>query len=204
MLINNYLVIENRRIIEDQLNIQALRSKDRQEIKRFVRLSSGWVYNLVLSYVHNQEDAEEIIQDTIIGALKGINSFRSEASIKTWVYQIASNKSKDFLKYKTRQKRSAFVVSIDKENRYNDPANHYHPGVILENKEDYDLLWSCIDSLPEKQRNALILAKIDKKSQAEIGVIMNVTTKAVESLLSRAKSNLKKLIIQNNSYGRKI
>lgn len=155
---------------------------------------------MVLSYVHTTEDAEEVVQDSLLGAIKGLDKFRSEASLKTWTYQIAINKSKDFLKYKTRQKRSGIMFSIDEqsENRSTiELSTNYHPGVQMEQKEDYDLLWKSINQLPEKQKQALLLAKIDKKPQAEIAELMGISVKAVESLLSRSKANLKKYIGNN-------
>lgn len=183
--------------IKTELDIQALRKGNRQAVKQFVSLGSHWIYNIVFSYVHNKEDAEEVVQDALIGALKGLDRFRNEASLKTWTYQIAINKSKDFLKYKTRQKRSAMVVSIDRDkdqNRNFEPFTAHHPGVQLEQQEDYKALWTCINQLPENQKQVLILAKIDKKSQTEISMLMGNSVKAVESLMSRAKANLKKNI----------
>lgn len=147
--------------------------------------------------MQNKEDAEEIVQDTLVSALSGLKRFKNEASLKTWVYSIALNKSKDFLKYKSRKKRSGRIISInrsesDDKAEYYEPATFVHPGIELESKEQMDILFGAINQLPENQKSALILAKLDKMPQKEIAEVMGLSLKAVESLLTRAKTNLKK------------
>lgn len=160
----------------------------------FAHVVTDWVYNLVYSYVLNKEDAEELTQDVIMAALNALENFKNESKLKTWVYSIAINKSKDFLKYKTRKKRSGRVISIHNDQEgapYVEPSESLHPGIQLESKEQMEILFMAINMLPENQKTALILAKLDQKSQVEISEIMNLSTKAVESLLSRARVKLK-------------
>ena len=179
------------------INISKLIDNDQAEVKLFAREASRWIYNATLSYVQNKEDAEEIVQDTLISALSGLKRFKNEATLKTWVYSIALNKSKDFLKYKSRKKRAGKIISINKNVdddrvQYYEPSNFIHPGIELESKEQMSLLFDAINQLPANQKTALILAKLDKVPQKEIAVIMNLSLKAVESLLTRAKINLRK------------
>ena len=156
---------------------------------------SIWVYNVVFSYVQNKEDAEEIVQDTLLATLSGLEKFKNESSLKTWVYSIAINKAKDVLKYRKRKKRYGKVVSIYQDSadgrHFNEPANFTHPGIELESKEQMDLLFGAINQLPEKQKTAIILAKLEGMSMKEISSVMACSPKAVESLLSRARNNLK-------------
>ena len=77
--------------------------------------------------------------------------------------------------------------------RYN-PPEHNHPGIVLEHKEALEALFKKINDLPDNQRTALILHKIEQKPQAEVAEIMNLSTKAVESLIQRAKTNLSKMM----------
>lgn len=145
--------------------------------------------------MQNNEDAEEVVQDTLMATINGIGNFKSESNIKTWVYRIAINKSKDAVKYRSRKKRFATVISISKNSDTNDkdfePLSFSHPGVELENKEQMELLMRGINQLPEKQKEALILAKFEQMSMKDIAMIMKTTDKAIESLLSRAKSNFR-------------
>ena len=71
-------------------------------------------------------------------------------------------------------------------------SNFEHPGVLLENKEDSKALFQVIKSLPEKQKTAFILSYIEELPRQEVANVMDTSLKAVESLLQRAKSNLRK------------
>ena len=66
-----------------------------------------------------------------------------------------------------------------------------HPGIALEQKEATEHIMKCIAELPQKQQTALILKSIDGLSQKEISAIMEISEKAIESLLTRARNGLK-------------
>lgn len=149
------------------------------------------VYNLALQYVQNVNDAEEITQDVFLAAHKSLDKFRSESNHSTWLYRITINKSLDFLKAKRRKKRFFWFTG---ELTENDSIEFEHPGVLIENKEETAFIFSCINELPDNQKTALILNKIERLSLAEIAGIMELSPKAVESLVQRAKTNLLKKI----------
>jgi RNA polymerase sigma-70 factor (ECF subfamily) len=160
------------------------------------------VYNLALNYVQNVEDAEEITQDVFVSVYQSIHSFQENSSLSTWMYRITINKSLDFLKSKQRKKRFALLTSLFFDNSNDlkhNPPEFNHPGVLLEHKEALGKLFKVINELPNKQKTALILHKIEQKSQAEVAEIMNISLKAAESLIQRAKTNLSKKL--DNSEG---
>lgn len=155
------------------------------------------IYNLALQYVQNTEDAQEITQDVFLTVHSKIDTFKNNSKQSTWIYRICINKCLDFLRAKKRKKRFSFLVSLFSESGSEisyDKANFNHPGIQLEQKEALIHLFSMINDLPENQKTALILAKIEHKPQAEIAEIMELSPKAVESLLQRAKNNLQKKI----------
>lgn len=161
------------------------------------------VFNLALQYVQNYEDAEEISQDVFVSIHQSIGSFNENSKLSTWIYRITINKSLDFVKAKQRKKRFGFLTSLfyDDSNDVKHDAPHFdHPGVQLEDKEGLANLFKHINQLPDNQKTALILSKIEQKSQAEIAELMNLSPKAVESLVQRAKTNLSKKI--NDSEGK--
>ena len=73
-----------------------------------------------------------------------------------------------------------------------DKPNFEHPGIQLEQKEKSKYLFQAIETLPENQKTVFVLAHIEELPQKEIAAIMNISLKAVESLLQRAKVNLRK------------
>ncbi len=163
----------------------------------------GMVYNVALQYVQNIEDAEEITQDVFVAIHQNIKDYRYHANIKTWIYRIVINKSLDHIKSRSRKKRFAVITSLfsGKTNEPGfEPSDINHPGVLMEQKEEIKKIFDGINQLPPNQKTALILSKIEAKSQAEIGEIMKLSVKAVESLIQRAKSNLK--IFLNTNEGK--
>lgn len=154
---------------------------------------SGMVYNLSLSYLQNVEEAEEVMQDVFLKVYEKHDTFKGKSSLKTWIYRITINKNLDFIKSKKRAKRFGFLSSIsgDSKNQEIPLVNFNHPGVELEDKEAVRILFQKINTLPHKQKTALILKYVDGFSQKEIAKTMDLSEKAVESLLSRAKKGLK-------------
>ncbi len=153
------------------------------------------VYNTVLSYLQHTEDAEEITQDVFIEVFHSMNTFKGEANVGTWIYRIAVNKSLDFLRYKSRQKRFAFFTTLfhpQTDELLHDPPDFHHPGVVLENQEKAAVLFKTIRTLPETQQTAFILTQVEDLSYAEAAAVMKITNAALEALLHRAKQNLRK------------
>jgi len=150
------------------------------------------VYNLALQYVQNVEDAEEITQDVFVAIYHSLSSFKQNAEVSTWIYRIAINKSLDFLKRKKRKKRFGFIVSIFENPEIMHTPSFNHPGIALEQKQAIQLIFSALNQLNDQQKTAIILSKIEHKSQKEVAEIMKLTPKAVESLIVRAKNNLLK------------
>jgi len=150
------------------------------------------VYNVALNYVQNIEDAEEITQDVFVRVHHGLDKFDGKSTLKTWIYRIAINKSLDCLKHKNSRKRFfTFGSKSRNETEYLNMSNFEHPGVLLENKENAAILYGVINELPENQRTAFILSKLDGLSNPEIAAVMEVSVSSVESLLFRAKAALK-------------
>jgi RNA polymerase sigma-70 factor (ECF subfamily) len=162
------------------------------EIEKIYNEYKNLVNNLALQYVQNIEDAEEITQDVFLSIYQSIEGFREESKLSTWIYKITINKSIDLINKRKRKKRFAFLTSLfnsEDNDLINEPAHFNHPGVQLENKEALQKLFELINQLPQKQH---YITKIEQKSLIETAKIMELSPKAVESLLHRAKVNLQK------------
>jgi RNA polymerase sigma-70 factor, ECF subfamily len=159
------------------------------------------IYNLCLHYVLNAEDAQDVTQDVFVKVYQRYHQFNpTSASLKTWIYQIAIHHCLDFLKAKKTKKRFGFLTSLfqpDTQEPVNNAVNFNHPGIEMENKESLQKLLMIIQSLPENQKTAIILSKIEDRPQKEVAEIMNISTKAVESLLQRAKNSIQKKLTES-------
>lgn len=163
------------------------------------------VYNVALHYLQNIEDAEEITQDVFVQIHNSLHQFDKNSTLKTWIYRITINKCLDYIKYKKSNKRLFMFGSKSRsETEYLNIPHFEHPGLLLENKENSIVLFGVINELPENQKTAFILSKIDGLSNAEIAAVMQLTISSVESLLFRAKNNLKeKLSKKYEAYRKK-
>ncbi|MBO0934404.1 RNA polymerase sigma factor [Fibrella aquatilis] len=154
------------------------------------------VFNTALSYVRSREDAEEITQDVYVEVFRSAGAFRGEAGVTTWLYQITVRKSLDWLRHRKRQKRFAFLTSLFDPNSgalLHDPPDFFHPGIALDQQENAALLFRAIDKLSDKQKTAYILARVEGLSNIDTANVLGVSVGAVESLLTRATENLKKV-----------
>jgi RNA polymerase sigma factor (sigma-70 family) len=162
--------------------------------KELVESHQKRVFNTAISFLQNKEDAEDITQEVFIEVFHSLEKFKGQSSVSTWIYRIAVNKSLDHLRKKNRKKRFGFMTSLfNKESgEVNIDAGHFeHPGILLEKKEKAKLLFAVIDELSENQKTAFILYHVEELSQKEIGEVMNLSTKAVESLIARARAALR-------------
>ena len=90
-------------------------------------------------------------------------------------------------------------MGISLEKTRSEAINFNHPGVELEQKEAIKKIFEAINQLSDTQKTAIILLKIEGKSQNETAEIMKIHIKALESLVQRAKKNLKKYIHSKNN-----
>lgn len=163
--------------------------------QKLVALYGNRLYNTVLGFLQNEADAEDAVQEVFIKAYQNIKSFKGEASVSTWLYRIAVTHSLDVLRKKKRQKSGGFLQSLfaKKEEAF-DAADFHHPGIATEKKETAAVLFKAIRQLPENQQTAFLLQKMENLPQSEIARVMKTTEGAVESLLQRAKTTLRKLL----------
>lgn len=145
-----------------------------QAANEFVRMYKNFVYFAALRYVKNHDDAEDITQEVFIDALDKLKYFRKESSLKTWLYRIVVNKSKNFLRKQKLVSLIPFVRNDDEEEKtidFPDPSENNK----LERKELEEKLLETINSLPEKQREVFSLRYFDNLSFNEISNLLGTS-----------------------------
>lgn len=176
--------------------IERLKKGDQQAFRLIVDNWKDMVFNTSLGIVQNAEDAEDVTQEVFVQVYESVSQFKGDSRFSTWLYRIAVTKSLDHLRKKKRKKRFAFVQSLfgANEEEVNHQPDFQHPGVSMENKENAAVLFRAIDKLPDNQKTAFTLHKLEGLSYQEIAEIMETTVSSVESLMHRAKGNLKKFL----------
>lgn len=172
-----------------------------QNFERLYHEHSSMVYNLCLNYLRNIEESEEATQDVFLRVHQNFYAFDGKSTEKTWIYKIAVNICLDRIKAKSRKKRFAKIRSIfssETGDLIYDYGTFEHPGALLEDKEAIAEIFEAIELLPESQKTAIILKSIEGLNQKEISEVMDMSEKAVESLLVRARKNLKNKLTKEN------
>ena len=132
---------------------------------------------LAYSYLHNTDDAEDVVQDTLMQYLKTTPDFDNPAHEKAWCLQVAGNIAKNKIKY----------------NKVRD-ADELNEELVAEEREDLSFVWSAVKALPEKYREVIHLFYHEGYATAEIARILGRNEATVRSHLARGREQLKKIL----------
>ncbi len=179
--------------MNEQELIQQLRQGNEPAFRWLVENYRNRVFHTVLNILQDTKEAEDAAQETFIQVFESVKTFNEESSLSTWIYRIAVRKALDKIrKRKTRQRLHTLMPWWMPEEKKSTDQSFHHPGIMAENKEKAAVLFKAIESLPEKQKLAFTLIKVQGMNYEEACEIMQQNIKAVESLISRAKTNLQK------------
>ena len=183
--------------MEEKQLLQGLQSRQESAFRYLVDSYQTKVYNTVLAIVQNSEEAEDVAQEVFMEVYESVEKFRGDSKLSSWVYRIATTKALEaYRKRKTQKRWGGFLSSLFGENNevVHDPADFVHPGILLENKERSTILFKAINKLADNQKIAFTLHHVEGLSYQEITEVMRLSLSSVESLLFRAKTNLKALL----------
>ena len=173
-----------------------VRDDDQEAFEDLVGLYQHRLVGVMHHLVGNAQEAEDLAQEVFLRVYRSRKKYRARSKFSTWLFTIANNLALNVLR--TRQRRP--VVQLDVHDsgplgprpaeqlvrdRANQPAQH------LQQEEMAAIVRQAIDGLNERQRMAVILNKFEDMNYADIAEVMNLTTKAVKSLLNRARTNLR-------------
>ncbi|MFY0543077.1 RNA polymerase sigma factor [Brevibacillus sp. H7] len=155
-------------------------------IRRYEKKILAFVTHM-LRQAHLEHMAEDICQETFYKAYKSIHSFRDvEATFSTWLYTIARNSVLSEL----RKSRNSDVYLEDTVQIPVVSIERLPEQELLRNEREV-LVRQAINSLPEKQRSALILREYEQMDYNEIASILDLTVSSVKSLLFRARQSIR-------------
>ncbi len=155
------------------------------------------VLHLAYSYVRNRQTAEDLTQEIFLKCFEKLDSYRGESGLQTWLYRVASNHCKDYLKswYFRKTHVTNYISAFFKSSQAGPEE------MLLQNDERYQLQ-DALFSLPIKYREILFLYYFQECSQKEISAICNLNVNTVKSRLTRAKELLKKTLDERSyEYG---
>jgi RNA polymerase sigma-70 factor (ECF subfamily) len=150
------------------------------------------LFNSMVHLLRNQPDAEDVVQDAFLLALKKLHTFQGNSQFYTWLFRIARNTAIS----KLRRKRP--TLSLDTtlaEHRLEFPSDGPAPSQRMEQRERKIGLMAAIDQLSLQHREILILREMEELDYEAISEILDLPTGTVRSRLHRARLQLKELLI---------
>lgn len=195
---------------DDRELVARLRAREPAAFAQLIDGHHGRLLRLALTFVPNRAIAEEVVQETWVAVLDGLDRFEGRSSLRTWIYRILANRAK------TRGVREQRVVpfsSLEPEGEHEaravDPARFRDNGMwgapprrweddaadgVLMNQQGLERLQAAIEELPPGQRAVVTLRDIDGLGAEEVCNVLEITETNQRVLLHRARSKLRAVL----------
>lgn len=175
--------------MQDTEIIHEVLQGNQHAFKKLVEKYTDALFRTATGFVHNRQDAEEIVQESFLRAYQSLAAFNGKSAFSTWLYRITVNHSINYIR---ANKRKRFWSSLSQT--FVSRSSDATPDARMEQQEQRILIREAMETLPQKQRIAFVLSKYEELSQKQIAEVLNITEGAVEQLIQRAKINLRKKI----------
>lgn len=177
--------------------VDKLRAGDPVAFEQLVNRYSPEIYGLLYRIMKDPEEARDITQETFLRAFRAISKFRGDASVKTWLYRIAINQSRNRYRWWQRRKKDKTVSLDESPAGIERPLSEVIAGDALTPEEDAlrreqgAMLEAAIGELPEHFREAVVLCDVQGFAYEEIAEILEINIGTVKSRISRGRRELR-------------
>ncbi len=179
----------------DLVLVKRVQRGDKTAFDLLVRKYQHKVVKLVLRYVRNPAEAEDIAQEAFIKAYRALPQFRGDSAFYTWMYRIAINTAKNSLASRDRSPIAYDLDLTDPEESHSVQTKLQDPdtpeGMAL-TEEIRQIVNSAIEALPEELKTAIVLRELDGLSYEEIAAAMECPVGTVRSRIFRAREAIDK------------
>ena len=179
----------------DLVLVKRVQPGDKSAVDLLVRKYQHKVVKLVLRYVRNPAEAEDIAQEAFIKAYRALPQFRGDSAFYTWMYRIAINTAKNSLASRDRSPIAYDLDLTDPEESHSVQTKLQDPdtpeGMAL-TEEIRGIVNSAIEGLPEELKTAIVLRELDGLSYEEIAAAMECPVGTVRSRIFRAREAIDK------------
>ena len=149
----------------------------KENAARLLDIHGDSVLRLAYSYMHNMQDAEDILQETLIRYMQAVPEFENESHARAWLLRVAANLSKNRIEY----------------NRYR-MADELNEELVAEEREDLSFVWEAVKSLPVTYRETIHLFYREGFKTAQIAEILGEKEATVRSHLKRGREKLREIL----------
>jgi|SRR6185369_2600405 len=178
--------------------LERLRSGEADAFDSLIQRYSGDIYALLFRITQNPDEAGELTQETFLKAFKAISKFRADSELKTWLFRIAINESRNRHRWWKRRFRER-TVSLDDTVGNTDITLHdtladtsENPESSLLRRETEQALEAALISLPQSFREVIVLCDIEGQSYQQIAEVLGINIGTVKSRIARGREELRR------------
>ena len=187
--------------------VERAKSGDTDAFSEIVVCYEKFVYNTACRVLtasgRSVTDADDIAQDALIKAWRSLSSFRGDCSFSTWLFRVVVNTARDVIRSSSRRPVISLTRQGDEEEEpeiWDVPVTSGDeiPEEAAERRETIEAVRRAVESLPDDQRQAIVLRDIHELPYSEIAAILGVEVGTLKSRINRGRANLKKILITGN------
>ncbi len=178
--------------------IEKLKTGEAEAFDELVTNYTAHIFALLVRLTEDEEEARDLTQETFLSALKAIKNFRGEADLKTWLYRIAVNESRNRFRWWKRRNRNS-TVSLDADHAFSQTPLRESLSDLSENPEAETLrherehaLHQALRELPTNFREVIILRDIEGLSYEECATTLETNVGTVKSRIARGREELRR------------
>jgi RNA polymerase sigma-70 factor, ECF subfamily len=177
-----------------QLMLRVRDADDQVAFGQLLERNHRNVMNVAWRYFNDRQKAEDIAQETFLRVYNARKSYRPEAKFRTWLLRIATNLCISSLRKKKLQVRRLTIGEDEKEREIADDGAA-DPAFAPEQRETRSRVRQAVETLPDRQRMAIILSRFHGLSYPELEKTLGISRMALKSLLHRARETLKERLV---------
>ncbi len=190
------LAAQGYKSLSDPELIELCSAKDEEAFSEIVGRYERFVYSTVFAELKNTDDAFDVSQEVFIRLYNAAGGFRCESTLKTWLYRMCKNCAYDYMRkyYKHKAMSLTYKDAEDETAEDVDIVSETTPEDEILRKEKIKAVREAVQSLPEEQRDVIVLREFHDMQYSEIAQMLGISEGTVKSRISRAREQLKKVL----------
>ena len=164
----------------------------------WVELYADYLFNYAVVRVNDSELAKDLVQDTFVAGIKGIDNFEGKSAVRTWLISILKRKIIDFWRQKETRKTDVFSSFFNEGKMFSSWKSDHQPkgrlseiDIEIENTELKSAILECVDKLPEKYKAVFIDKLIQEKDSEEVCKDNEISPSNFWVIMHRAKLQMR-------------
>lgn len=179
--------------------VAALKRKDPMAFEQLLAKHGAMLYRVALRMMGKPEEAEEVLQETLLAVYEKIDTFDEQGALTTWLYRIVTNNALMRLRARGRARETplepeGLAFSADGHMVHEVAEWNLSPEDALLRQEARTVLQQAVDHLPEAYRAVYVLAEIEGLPHQEIATLLDLTIPTVKTRLHRARISLREVL----------